>query len=39
MKKIIGMIVVLAMVLLFAVVTWGIDFVFAFLRDLLLKQF
>ena len=31
--------VVLVMVLLFAVVTWGIDFVFAFLRDLLLKQF
>ena len=31
--------VVLTMVLLFAVVTWGIDFVFAFLRDLLLKQF
>ncbi|MBR3355540.1 MAG: preprotein translocase subunit SecE [Oscillospiraceae bacterium] len=31
--------VILAMVLVFAVLTWGIDYIFAFLRDLLLKQF
>lgn len=31
--------VILAMVLIFALLTWGIDYIFAFLRDLLLKQF
>ena len=31
--------VVLVMVLVFAIATWGVDFLFAFLRDLLLKQF
>lgn len=31
--------VILAMVLVFALLTWGIDYIFAFLRDLLLKQF
>ncbi|MGX8774914.1 MAG: preprotein translocase subunit SecE [Bacillota bacterium] len=31
--------VVLVMVLIFAIATWGLDLLFAFLRDLLLKQF
>ncbi|MBQ4240091.1 MAG: preprotein translocase subunit SecE [Oscillospiraceae bacterium] len=31
--------VVLVMVVIFAVATWGLDLLFAFLRDLLLKQF
>lgn len=31
--------VVLVMVVIFAVATWGFDLLFAFLRDLLLKQF
>lgn len=31
--------VVLVMVAIFAVATWGLDLLFAFLRDLLLKQF
>ncbi|MBQ8994910.1 MAG: preprotein translocase subunit SecE [Oscillospiraceae bacterium] len=31
--------VILAMVLIFAVLTWGVDYIFAFLRDLLLRQF
>ena len=32
-------VVVLAMVVIFAVATWGLDLLFAFLRDLLLKLF
>ncbi|MBP0969573.1 MAG: preprotein translocase subunit SecE [Oscillospiraceae bacterium] len=31
--------VVLTMVVIFAVATWGLDLLFAFLRDLLLKLF
>ena len=31
--------VILTMVIVFALLTWGIDYIFAFLRDLLLKQF
>ncbi|MBR4798281.1 MAG: preprotein translocase subunit SecE [Oscillospiraceae bacterium] len=31
--------VVLVMVVIFAIATWGLDLLFAFLRDLLLKQF
>ncbi|MBR0343156.1 MAG: preprotein translocase subunit SecE [Oscillospiraceae bacterium] len=34
-----NVVVILAMVLVFAILTWGIDYIFAFLRDLLLKQF
>ena len=34
-----NVVVVLTMVVLFALVICGVDFLFAFLRDLLLKQF
>ncbi|MBQ1357898.1 MAG: preprotein translocase subunit SecE [Oscillospiraceae bacterium] len=34
-----NVVVVLAMVVIFAVATWGLDLLFAFLRDLLLKLF
>jgi len=34
-----NVVVVLAMVVIFAVGTWGLDLLFGFLRDLLLKQF
>lgn len=31
--------IILVMVLIFSVLTWGFDYIFAFLRDLLLRQF
>ena len=34
-----NVVVVLAMVVIFAIATWGLDLLFAFLRDLLLKLF
>ena len=34
-----NVVVVLVMVVIFAFATWGLDLLFAFLRDLLLKQF
>ena len=34
-----NVVVILTMVVVFALLTWGIDYIFAFLRDLLLKQF
>ena len=34
-----NVVVVLVMVVIFAIATWGLDLLFAFLRDLLLKQF
>lgn len=34
-----NVVVVLVMVVIFAITTWGLDLLFAFLRDLLLKQF
>jgi len=34
-----NVLVVLVMVLVFSLATWAVDFVFSFLRDLLLRQF
>ncbi len=34
-----NVVVILVMVLVFSVLTWGVDYVLAFLRNLLLSQF